>query len=132
MFSEPFILLLGGEQYMDSIIPIVIFKIFAIYGILLPMDRFNGIVLDAINKPKINFYKVLAMAMTNVIGDIIAVFVFESLIMVAGVTIIFTIGGLFLGWYYVSRYLPINLTAMFFESKQFCVSWLKLQLIKKQ
>lgn len=131
MFSEPFILLLGGEQYMDSLIPIVIFKIFAIYGILLPMDRFNGIVLDAINKPKINFYKVLAMAITNVLGDIIAVFVFESLIMVAVVTVIFTTAGLFLGWYYVSRYLPINPTSMFIESKQFCISWFKLQIIKK-
>ncbi len=132
LFSETFILFLGGEQYMDSIVPIVIFKIFAVYGILLPMDRFTGIVLDAINKPKINFYKVLVMTITNIIGDIIAVFVFDSIIMVAVVTIIFTIAGQFLGWHYVSRYLPINLTAMFIESKQFCVSWLKLQLIKKQ
>lgn len=126
LFSETFIFFLGGEQYMDSIVPIVIFKIFAVYGILLPMDRFTGIVLDAINKPKINFYKVLIMAITNIIGDIIAVFVFDSIIMVAVVTIIFTIAGQFLGWYYVSRYLPIKLSAMFLESKQFCFSWLKL------
>ena len=132
LFSETFILILGGEQYLDSIVPIIIFKIFAIYGILLPMDRFTGIVLDAINKPKINFYKVLAMATTNILGDVIAVFIFDSLILVAVVTIIFTIAGQFLGWYYVSRYLPINLTALFIESKQFCVSWLKLQLIKMQ
>jgi hypothetical protein len=71
------------------------------------------------------------MAITNVLGDIIAVFVFESLIMVAVVTVIFTTAGLFLGWYYVSRYLPINPTSMFIESKQFCISWFKLQIIKK-
>lgn len=126
LFSETFIMFLGGEQYIDLFVPIIIFKIFAVYGILLPMDRFTGIVLDAINKPKINFYKVLVMAITNIIGDIIAVFVFDSIIIVAVVTIIFTIAGQFLGWYYVSRYLPIKLTAMFLESKQFCVSWLKL------
>ena len=130
MFSEPFILALGGEQYMDSLIPIVIFKIFAIYGILLPLDRFNGIVLDAINKPKINFYKVLAMTLTNVLGDIIAVFVFKSLIMVAVVTIIFTVAGLFLGWYFVSRYLPISLRALVVESKVFCTEWIRKNLQK--
>jgi O-antigen/teichoic acid export membrane protein len=125
MFSKTFVLFLGGEQYLDSIVPIIIFKIFAIYGVLLPLDRFNGIVLDAIDKPKINFYKVLAMTFTNVLGDIIAVFVFKSIIMVAVVTIFFTIGGQFLGWYFVSRYLPISLIALVAESRIFCTQWIR-------
>jgi O-antigen/teichoic acid export membrane protein len=130
MFSKTFVLILGGEQYMDSIVPVVIFKIFAIYGFLLPMDRFNGIVLDAIDKPKMNFYKVLAMTITNVLGDIIAVFVFKSLVLVAVVTIFFTIAGQFLGWYFVSRYLPISLTDMVVELKAFCSEWIKKNLQK--
>ena len=130
MFSKTFVLFLGGEQYLDSIVPIIIFKIFAIYGVLLPLDRFNGIVLDAIDKPKINFYKVLAMTVTNVLGDIIAVFVFKSIIMVALVTIFFTIGGQFLGWYFLSRYLPISIFALVAESKVFCIGWIRKNLQK--
>jgi O-antigen/teichoic acid export membrane protein len=130
MFSKTFVLILGGEQYLDSLVPVVIFKIFAIYGILLPLDRFNGIVLDAIDKPKINFYKVLAMTLTNVIGDIIAIFVFKSLILVAVVTIFFTIAGQFLGWYFVSRYLPISLIALVNELKVFCIEWIRKNLRK--
>ena len=129
-FSKYFVLLLGGEQYLDTIVPIIIFKIFAIYGLLLPIDRFTGIVLDAINRPKINFNKVIVMAVTNILGDIIAVFVFKSLIMVALVTVIFTIAGQFLGWYYVSRYLAIQPKAMLIESKDFCYTWMKGHLGK--
>ena len=125
LFSETFILVLGGEQYLDSMAPIIIFKIFAVYGILLPLDRFTGIVLDAINRPKINFYKVLAMAITNILGDVIAVFVFDSIIMVAVVTIIFTIAGQFLGWYYVSRYLPVNFIDLIAETKSICTIWVR-------
>ena len=56
-------LILGGRQYL-GIDPItgastsLIFKIFAIYGILLPIDRMTGVGLDSINKPKKNFYKI--------------------------------------------------------------------------
>ena len=57
-------LILGGRQYL-GIDPItgastsLIFKIFAIYGILLPIDRMTGVGLDSINKPKKNFYKII-------------------------------------------------------------------------
>ncbi len=129
-FSKYFVLLLGGEQYLASIEPIIIFKVFAIYGLLLPIDRFTGIVLDAINRPKINFNKVMVMAVTNILGDIIAIFIFKSLIMVAVVTVIFTIAGQFLGWFYVSRYLAIRPKEMYYESKEYCYTWMKVHFSK--
>lgn len=130
LFSRNFVYLLGGAQYLDSLIPVIIFKIFAIYGLMLPIDRFTGIVLDAINRPKINFRKVIVMASTNILGDIIAVFIFKSLVLVAVVTILFTLAGQFLGWYFVSKYLPVSPKAMLIESKDFCIDWVRTQFIK--
>jgi O-antigen/teichoic acid export membrane protein len=72
---------LGGRQYLGTD-PITgfnaatIMRIFSIYGLLLPIDRMTGIGLDAINKPNINFLKVLYMVIANIVGDLIAIFIF--------------------------------------------------------
>ena len=69
----------------------------------------TGIVLDSINKPEKNFYKVMIMAGANVIGDLIAVYVFKSLKAVAVVSIAFTILGILFGGYYLKKYADINM-----------------------
>ena len=70
-FAEDFVTLLGGEQYA---ITANIFRIFCVYGMLLPLDRFTGVALDAVNKPKQNFVKVMYMAAANLLGDSFVVF----------------------------------------------------------
>ncbi len=108
------VLILGGSEYIDSLGQLVIlFRIFIIYIVLLPMDRFSGVALDSINLPNINFYKVLVMASANIIGDIIAVFVFESLYAVAIVTILFTILGIGIGWHFLNKNLNIQMHRIF-------------------
>lgn len=113
IFSDFFVYILGGEQYI-GIDPItgastsLIFKVFAIYGILLPIDRLTGVGLDSINKPRKNFYKIIYMVLANIIGDLIAVFVFKSLMAVAVVTIIFTFLGLVIGYRYLSKELQLK------------------------
>ena len=113
IFSDFFVYILGGEQYI-GIDPItgastsLIFKVFAIYGILLPIDRLTGVGLDSINKPRKNFYKIIYMVLANIIGDLIAVFVFKSLMAVAVVTIIFTLLGLVIGYRYLSKELQLK------------------------
>jgi O-antigen/teichoic acid export membrane protein len=71
IFAEEFVVILGGKQYESTA---NILRIFAVYGLFLPIDRFTGVALDSINKPKKNFFKVIWMASANIIGDIIAIF----------------------------------------------------------
>ena len=112
-FSDFFVLILGGRQYL-GIDPItgastsLIFKIFAIYGILLPIDRMTGVGLDSINKPKKNFYKIIYMVLANIIGDLIALFVFKSIAGVAVATVVFTIIGMIIGYYYLNKELQLK------------------------
>lgn len=118
VFADLFILILGGKQYLGTD-PVTgfnaatIMRIFSIYGLLLPVDRMTGIGLDSINKPNINFLKVLYMVIANVIGDIIAIFIFKSLSLVAVASIFFTIIGIWVGFFYMDRELSINYRNIF-------------------
>lgn len=116
IFAEQLVLFLGGNQYTDSLpLLTLIFRIFTLYTLLLPIDRFTGVALDSINKPKFNFYKVIVMAIANIIGDLIAVFVFSSLEAVALVTVLFTIIGIILGYVYLMRFVPVTLKEIISE-----------------
>jgi O-antigen/teichoic acid export membrane protein len=104
-----FIIILAGPEYLATAF---LFRIFCLYGLFLPFDRFAGVVLDAINKPKLNFIKVLFMALVNLIGDVIAVFVFQSLELVAAATILMTMCGVVWGYYYLDREFGLNLRTL--------------------
>ena len=118
VFADFFILLLGGRQYLGTD-PVTgfnaatIMRIFCVYGILLPIDRMTGIGLDSINKPNINFIKVLYMVIANVIGDVIAIFIFKSLSLVAVASIFFTTIGIWVGFYYMNKELSLNYRYIF-------------------
>lgn len=120
IFAEPFVLFLGGNEFKDSV-PLLatIFRIFALYSILLPIDRFTGIALDSINRPHLNFYKVIVMTLANIIGDIIAVFVFKSLEAVAVVTVGFTFLGIVVGYFYLNKEVNLEFKRIFFGGWQF-------------
>jgi O-antigen/teichoic acid export membrane protein len=116
IFAEELVLLLGGNEYRDSLqLLATIFRIFSVYSILLPIDRFTGVALDSINRPKFNFNKVVIMALANIIGDCIAVFVFHSLEAVALVTVAFTLIGIVAGYYYLNREIKISFWKIFSE-----------------
>lgn len=120
IFAEPLVWFLGGNEYKDSI-PLLasIFRIFSFYSILLPIDRFTGVALDSINKPKMNFNKVVIMALANIIGDLIAVFIFKSLEAVAVVTVFFTLIGILVGYIYLDREIDLSYKAFFREGIEF-------------
>jgi O-antigen/teichoic acid export membrane protein len=108
IFAEFLVVLLGGSQYAGTD-PITgantatILRIFSLYGLLLPLDRMTGVSLDSINKPDKNTIKVLIMVVTNIIGDLVALFVFHSLEMVAVASVVFTLLGIVLGRYYLNK-----------------------------
>lgn len=118
VFAEYLVLFLSGEQYLKvdpatgfNVVAIV--RVFSIYGLLLPIDRMTGVALDSINKPNINAIKVFVMVAANVIGDFIAIFIFESLLLVAVASIVFTILGILLGMYFLNKELNLSYKEIF-------------------
>jgi O-antigen/teichoic acid export membrane protein len=125
IFAKYLILIIGGEQYVQSETAIALFQIFAFYSLLLPVDRFCGITLDSINKPKLNLVKVLIMASLNIIGDLVAVFNFNSIIGVAIVTVLFTIIGQFIGYRYLRNEIKIEYHQIFVQGYEFLLQGTK-------
>ncbi len=136
VFAEFLVLILSGEQYLKvdpvtgfNVVNIV--RVFSIYGLLLPIDRMTGIGLDSINKPNINAIKVFVMVAANVIGDFIAIFVFESLILVAVASIIFTLVGIWMGMYFLNKELSLSYKEIFISGIEFYKN-LKNKILKNR
>jgi O-antigen/teichoic acid export membrane protein len=94
------VVLLGGQQYAGTAI---IFRVFILYGLLLPADRLTGISLDAIQKPHHNFVKIIIMASINIIGDVVAIQYFGKLEWVAFASVLNAATGAFLGYWMLQR-----------------------------
>jgi O-antigen/teichoic acid export membrane protein len=90
------VLIIGGKQYADTT---PIFRVFAFLGLLLPINRMTGICLDALQKPDRNFYKVLTMAIINIVADLVAIYLTHDLVWVAFASVINAITGAILGWW---------------------------------
>lgn len=118
IFADFFVLLLGGADYI-GIDPVTgvniasIVRVFSLYGLLLPIDRMTGVGLDSLNKPGKNLVKVGFMVIANIIGDLIAVFVFKSLIAVAIASVLFTLVGVLIGFYLLNHEVRINSKLIF-------------------
>jgi O-antigen/teichoic acid export membrane protein len=124
VFADFLVLILGGSQYSGTD-PVTganaatLVRIFSLYGLLLPVERMTGIGLDSINLPGRNFQKVLYMLIANVIGDLIAVFVFGSLAAVAVASVVFTAFGIWMGFYFLDRNLKLEQRKIFTSGLDF-------------
>lgn len=118
--AEELIIFLGGKSYITNIDELtLVFRIFMAYTILLPIDRFTGVLLDSANKPKLNMFKVIVMTLANIIVNLVAVFVFNSLALVAIGTVTFTIIGILIGFYYLKKEMQIQPKRIIPESIHF-------------
>jgi O-antigen/teichoic acid export membrane protein len=129
VFAEFFVKVISGNQFLETdpvtgfnVVDIV--RVFSIYGLLLPIDRMTGVGLDSINKPKINAIKVFVMLIANVIGDLVAIFIFKSLILVAIASILFTIIGIWMGMYFINKELSLSFKEIFRSGIKFYISLL--------
>ncbi|MEO1030387.1 MAG: oligosaccharide flippase family protein [Bacteroidota bacterium] len=117
VFAETFVILISGHQYLDAsttgIHIVTIVRILSVYGLLLPIDRMTGIGLDSINQPNINALKVSLMLGANIIGDLIAIYVFKSIEMVAISTLVFTTVGIVVGAYFLNKTFSVSLLDIF-------------------
>jgi O-antigen/teichoic acid export membrane protein len=124
VFADVFVLLLAGKQYVQTdpatgFNAVTIVRVFSFYGLLLPIDRMTGIGLDSINKPGINAIKVLFMVIANIAGDLIAIFIFKSLVLVAVSSIVFTIIGIWMGMYFLNKELTLQYKDIFLNGIKF-------------
>ena len=91
---------IGGEKYLSTVI---IFRVFLLYGLLLPADRLTGIGLDALQKPQQNLLKVGCMAVINIAGDLIAINLTGHLEWVAFASVLNVITGIVVGNYLLNK-----------------------------
>ena len=94
IFAELLLQILGGPEFVNMA---NVFRMFCLYGLLLPIDRFTGVTLDCINRPNLNFKKVLVMALFNVLFDIIALQFSSDLIWIAFGSVLTTLLGIIIG-----------------------------------
>jgi len=135
LLAEQFVILVSGYQYLDiefhGIDIVIIVQIFSIYGLLLPIDRMTGIGLDSVNQPSKNAVKVMIMLVANIIGDLIAIYVFKSIELVAVSTLVFTTIGILVGIHYLNKSFKISLRSIVLGGNEFYRKvFLKIGLIK--
>lgn len=78
LFAEVAVSILGGAKYMGTH-SANIFRLFMLLALIYPIDRFTGVGLDVVHKPKVNFLKVLTMLILTIIGNFVGVAIFKNL-----------------------------------------------------
>ncbi len=97
LFIPQFVVeLLGGSNYGESVF---VLQVLAFAMILLPMDKFAGMALDSNNQPDVNAKKVWMMVIINFIGDLIVIYLNGPLWLIATITILNILFGMFYGLY---------------------------------
>ncbi|MCG9881382.1 MAG: oligosaccharide flippase family protein [Bacteroidia bacterium] len=105
LFADWLVLLIGGKAYADSAI---LLRVFASYMAILPLDKFAGVMLDTINKPNLNFYKVMIQLAVNIAGDYIGIAIFGNLESVAFVSTATFLAGMAFGYYHLNQHMGIQ------------------------
>ena len=105
LFADWVVLILGGNNYADSAI---LLRLFATYMAILPLDKFSGVLLDTINKPEINFIKVILMLVVNISSDYLGIYLFGNLESVAFASTLTFLSGMLFGYYQLKKHLGLN------------------------
>ena len=112
LLADVAIILLGGSQYAGTN-AVSVYRIFMCFAMFFPIDRFLGVTLDIIHQPRINFYKVLVMLVTNIVFDFIGIHLFGNINGIAIATLFTFLSGVFFGYYYLKKYLNFTLLGFF-------------------
>ncbi len=108
VFADVAIHILGGAKYLGTEAA-NIFRMFLLFSILYPIDRFNGVTLDILHMPKVNFHKVIAMLVVNVIADFAGVWYFKNMYGMAVAAPFVMLTGLLIGHYALKKILPYTI-----------------------
>lgn len=127
LLADWVVLLLGGSSYQDAG---VLLRLFATYMAILPLDKFSGVLLDTINKPNLNFFKVMIMLAVNVSGDYLGILIFGNLHSVAIVSTLTFLAGMLFGYYQLKKYTGIRFPYVLSEGWKEFIFWIK-KLVNK-
>lgn len=105
VFADYIVLLIGGKGYADAALTL---RFFASYMAILPLDKFSGVMLDTINKPNLNFYKILIMLAVNIAGDFIGISLFNNVESVAFVSTATFAAGMIFGYYQLNKHMNVS------------------------
>lgn len=110
-FAEIAIEILGGRQYLGTEAA-NIYRIFMLFALMYPIDRFNGVALDMVHQPKINFYKVIIMLVINVAGDFLGIYLLHNMYGAALATFLTIISGVIFGYIQLRKYMEFSVKGM--------------------
>ena len=128
-FADFAIGLLGGGKYVHTEAP-VIYRLFMIMAIFYPIDRFNGVTLDIIHLPKINFYKVLVMLVSCVTTDLIGVYFTKSIYGVAFASPFTLLAGILVGSVALRKHINYSFREVFIYGYNECMALIKDKVIR--
>jgi O-antigen/teichoic acid export membrane protein len=109
IFAEQIIVILAGENYIEMA---NVFRVFTIFGLFLPIDRFTGVTLDCLNLPKLNMYKVFFMVVCNVVLDLVILQFTTDLRFIALGTIITCLLGIAVGLKFINSKFETSFTSI--------------------
>jgi O-antigen/teichoic acid export membrane protein len=107
IFAEPIIYLLGGKNYVNTEAP-NIFRLFMVIALMYPADRFFSLALDVIDKPKINFYKIIVMLIVNLVAVLIGISLYHSIYSISIASIFPTAVAILMTYYPLNKYSKFN------------------------
>ncbi|TGE10209.1 lipopolysaccharide biosynthesis protein [Hymenobacter fodinae] len=111
LLAEIPIYILGGSKYIGTEAANLL-RIFMAMAILFPIDRFTGITLEVINKPRLNLIKVFMMLAINVAGDFAGIYLFKGIYGVAIASFPTVLSGFLFGYLLLRKDLSLSLTEM--------------------
>jgi O-antigen/teichoic acid export membrane protein len=121
--------ILGGAKYIGSY-SVSMLRIYMSFAMFYPIDRFIGVTLDIIHKPRINFFKVLIMFVTNAVFDYVCLKVLGNINGIALGTLFTFIAGVAFGYYRLKKYLDFSIVGIF-KTGYAELEWLIKSKLKK-
>lgn len=122
IFAEEMVVLLGGEQYLESA---NLLRIFAVFALLMPLDRYSGVTLDVLNQPVRNFQKILLMLVVKIGGNLLVIYLIGEVWAVVVASIFTFSTGVIFGIYFLKKHLDFSvmklITTGYTESKLFAI-----------
>ena len=107
VLADVAITIIGGSKYTDTEAANIM-RIFMIFALLYPLDRFFALTLDVIHQPQINFVKVILMLAGSVISSFAGIYITGSVYGVALAGIVPTLIGVSIGYWGLNRFQPFN------------------------
>ena len=122
VFAEKLVVLLGGDQYLESA---HILRVFALFALLMPLDRYTGVTLDVLNQPKRNLQKILLMLLVKIGGNLLVIYTLGEVWAIAVVSIFTFSTGVLFGIFYLKKHLNFSVKNVmvrgYTESKSFAL-----------